>query len=250
MKDLAGEVAPEVLHELAPSGSLRVAINYGNPILAQRNSETLVLSGVSVDLARELARELHVYADLTAFGTAGEAFEAVASGRCDIGFLAIDPVRAKQVSYTDPYVLIHGGYLVRHDSPFESIDSVDKPGVRIAAGRNTAYDLHLSRTLKHASIVHTTTSAATVDLLLGGEADVAAGIFKPLALVAAKQPSLRMVDGHFMLIRQAMVVGKGRRSAHGYLCDYIERAKRSGFVADALLRSGQADAQVAPSAQV
>ncbi|MGU7768675.1 transporter substrate-binding domain-containing protein [Burkholderia sp. MR1-5-21] len=247
MKRYAGEIALEVLHELAPSGSLRVAINHGNPVLAQQDPESKALGGVSVDLARELARELHVEAELVPFGTAGNAFESVASGRCDIGFLAIDPVRAEKVSYTAPYVLIHGGYLVRKDSAFLSVNDVDKPGVKVSAGRNTAYDLHLSRTLKHASLVHTTTSADTVDLLVNGEADVAAGICEPLAQVAAREPGFRMADGHFMVIQQAMVVRKARRVALAYIRDFIERAKLSGFVADALSRSGQVEAQVAPS---
>nr|WP_274389628.1 transporter substrate-binding domain-containing protein [Paraburkholderia tagetis] len=229
---------------------MRAAINHGNPILARRNAEGGELSGISVDLAYGLARELDVDAELVPFGTANEAFEAIASGHCDVGFLAIDPVRGVRLNYSAPYALLHGGYLVLSDSVFTTTHDIDRPGVRVAAGRNTAYDLFLSRTLQHAEIVHSVTSVGAVELLLEGKADVAAGIYKPLAEFASMRSNLKMADGYFMVIQQAMAVSKARPSALAYVSDYIERMKRSGFVADSLARSGQTEAQVAPLAQV
>jgi polar amino acid transport system substrate-binding protein len=245
-----GAMAASVaLRELAPSGALRVAINCANPVLVQRNVESGMLSGVSVDLACELAKELGVKPQLVPFDASGEAFEAIASGDCDIGFLAIDPERAARLSYTAPYVLIHGGYLTHEHSPFVKAIDVDQPGVRIASVRDAAYDLYLSRTLKHAELVYAATSAGSVDLLLGGGADVAAGIYKPLAEAASIQPGLKMADGYFMVIQQAMTVSKARTIALAYLCEYIERLKKSGFIAEALVRSGQAGVQIAPPVQ-
>jgi polar amino acid transport system substrate-binding protein len=154
----------------------------------QRNVESGMLSGVSVDLACELARELGMKLDLVPFDAAGKAFESIAIGDCHVGFLTIDPERAARLSYTAPYVLLHGGYLMHKSSPFVKAVDVDQPGVRIAAVRNTAYDLYLSRTLRYAELVYATTSAGSVDLLLGDCADVAAGIYKSLAETASSQP--------------------------------------------------------------
>ncbi|MCR4466211.1 transporter substrate-binding domain-containing protein [Burkholderia sp. SCN-KJ] len=244
------KLAADATRELAPSGALRAAINYGNPILARRNAESGELNGISVDLAYGLARELGLEAELVPFGTANEAFEAIASGHCAVGFLAIDPARGMRLDYSAAYALLHGGYLVPSDSAFITTHDIDRAGVRVAAGRNTAYDLFLSRTLQHAEIVHSVTSVGAVQLLLEGKADVAAGIYKPLAEFASTRSNLKMADGYFMVIQQAMAVPKGRLFALAYVCDYVERMKRLGFVADSLTRSGQTEAQVAPLVQV
>jgi len=102
------QVMTDVLRDLAPTGQLRATINLGNIVLAQRDAGTGALGGVSADLARELARRLDVGVVLVPFDTAGKAFEALQSGACDVGFLAIDPTRAEVLDFTSPYVLIEG----------------------------------------------------------------------------------------------------------------------------------------------
>ena len=147
---LGGEAAPasrEVVAELAPTGRLRAAINYGNPVLAQRGPGGEP-RGVSVDLARELARRAGVELEVVPFDAAGKVFEAAKSGSWDIAFLAVDPVRAADIAFTSPYVLIEGSYMVRQDSPLRAPGEVDREGVRVAVGRGSAYDLYLTRTLK------------------------------------------------------------------------------------------------------
>jgi polar amino acid transport system substrate-binding protein len=54
----------DALQELVPQGVLRAAINLGNPVLAQMNPESGEACGVSVDLARELAKRLVVPTNL------------------------------------------------------------------------------------------------------------------------------------------------------------------------------------------
>src|SRR3954469_19554312 len=141
-------VPPRTVEQLAPTGPLRATINFGNPVLAQRDPATGEPRGVSVDLARELGRRLGLPVDLIPFDTAGKAFAALQSGACDVGFLAIDPARATELAFTAPYVLIEGTYMVPKTSPLREVENVDRQGLRIAAGRNAAYDLYLSRTLQ------------------------------------------------------------------------------------------------------
>jgi polar amino acid transport system substrate-binding protein len=240
------EVTADLLRDLAPTGQLRATINLGNIVLAQRDTGTGTLGGVSADLARELARRLSVEAALVPFDTAGKAFEALRSGACDVGFLAIDPKRAEALDFTPPYVLIEGTYLLPEASPLRDVEEVDNDGVRIAAGKNTAYDLHLSRTLRRATLVHAPSSQAAIELFLAGEADVVAGVRQPLAAVAAKRPGFRVMDGRFLAIEQAMALPRGRAAGAAYLRAFVEEMKASGFVAAALERSGQGDATVAP----
>jgi polar amino acid transport system substrate-binding protein len=240
------EGAAHLLRDLAPNGRLRATINLGNPVLAQRDADTGALGGVSAELARELARRLDVEAELVPFETAGKAFEALRSGACDVGFLAIDPARAEALDFTPPYVLIEGTYLVPEASSLREVEAVDSEGVRIAAGKNTAYDLHLSRTLRHATLVHAPSSQAAIELFLAGETETVAGVRQPLAAVAAQRPGFRVMDGRFLAIEQAMALPRGRIAGAVYLRAFIEEMKASGFIAAALARSGQDDATVAP----
>ena len=227
-------VSSELVKEFAPTGRLCAAINQGNSVLAQKgpNGEAL---GVTVELARELAKRLGVPVDLVIFDGAGKAFDALKSS-LDIGFLAIEPVRAAEVDFTAAYVQIEGTYMVPKDSALKTVEDVDKAGVRIGVNKGSAYDLFLTRTLKNATLLRSDDGVA---LFKNDKLEAAGGVRQPLEQYARKDGSVRVMDGRFMAIQQAMGMPKGRPRAHEYL---------KGFVADALKRSNQPDAVVAPKA--
>lgn len=234
--------------ELAPSGTLRAAINYGNPILATRDPASGQPRGVSVDLSRELARRLGVGLELITFDAAGKVVEAARSGAWDVAYVAIDPARGQDMLQSPPYVIIEGAYLVAADSPIRRNEDVDRDGVRIAVGKGSAYDLFLSRELKRARIVYAPTSPAVTDLFLAQQLDVAAGVKQQLEADARRLPGLRLLPGRFMVINQAMATPKGREAGARYLHEFVEAMKASGFVAQALARHGIEGAAVAPAA--
>jgi polar amino acid transport system substrate-binding protein len=243
-----------VVAELAPTGKLRAAINFGNPILAARDSAAGEARGVSVDLSRELARRLGVPLELVTYNAAGKVVEALKSGAWDVAYVAIDPVRANEISYSAAYVVIEGAYLVRQDSPIRSNAEVDRPGVRVAAATGSAYDLYLSRELKQAKIVRAATSPGVTDLFVAQGLEVAAGVKQQLEADAKRIPGLRLLDGRFMVINQAMGMPKARNGGGGeaglaYLREFIEEMKASGFVAQALARHRIEGAAVAPPAK-
>lgn len=238
-------VPPAVLRALAPNGTLRAAINFGNPILARRGDDGQPV-GVSVDLARNLAARLGVPVQFLTFESAGKVVEAVRSGSWDLAFVAIDPLRGQDLLQTHPYVVIEGAYLVRADSPIRRNEEVDRDGIRIAVGKGSAYDLFLSRELKRARIVHAPTSPAVTDLFVEQKLDVAAGVRQQLEADARRLPGLRVLDGRFMVIQQAMATPRGREAGARYLNEFIESMKASGFVAQALQRHGIQGAGVAP----
>ena len=140
-----------------------------------------------------------------------------------MGFLAIDPARATDLAFTAPYVIIKGTYLVRSRSPLSSIDDFDREGIRIAAGKtlrttfslSLSLSLSLSRTLKHATVVHAATSAAAIELFIREELEAAAGVRQPLLAFSAANPGLRVIDGRFQVIEQAMAMPKDRNVAGG-----------------------------------
>jgi polar amino acid transport system substrate-binding protein len=185
--------------------------------------------------------------ELVVVDAAAQSVATVTEERADIGFFAVDPVRGQGLHFTAPYVLIEGSYLVRHDSPLTELTQVDRAGTRVMVGKGSAYDLYLSRELKHAEILRAPTSPRVVAEFLAQGADVAAGVRQQLEADAAVQAGLRLLPGRFMVIEQAMGMPRVRNPlAAQYLAHFIEDMKRSGFVAHALHRHGIQGARVAP----
>jgi polar amino acid transport system substrate-binding protein len=224
--------------QLAPTGKVRVGINYGNPVLATRDPGSGELRGVAVDLAHELGTQSGLPIEVVAFESAGKMFEAVKTGEWDVAFLAIDPGRADEIDFTAPYVEIEGTYLVPSGSPVSTIADVDRNGVRIGVSAKSAYDLFLSRSLQHAELIHAPDPNAAFELIVTGRVDVVAGVKQHLVANAKKLPGSRVLDGRFMAIQQALGIPKGREDAAAYLRKFIEDAKASGFVARAIDKAG------------
>jgi polar amino acid transport system substrate-binding protein len=229
--------------DLAPGGTLRAAINLGNPVLAQGTAAAP--AGVAVDIAREIGARLGLPVELACFDAARDSFAAVTTGRADICFLAIEPARAAEVAFTAPYVLIEGVYAVSEQSPLIAVADVDRPGVRIGVKLGSAYDLFLTRTLQHATVVRGTEGTTE---FLTGNLEAAAGVREPMTEFVGSHPGFRLVEGRFMEIPQAVGTAASKRpETTSFLHGLVEELKAAGFVADALRRSGQT-APVAPPA--
>ena len=234
--------------QFTPTGKLRAAINFGNPILANKDAATGQPVGVSIDLATELARRLGMPLEIITFNAAGKVVEAVKAGTVDIAFVAIDPVRGADMHYSAAYVIIEGAYMVKNDSPIRSNSEVDRAGQRISVGLGSAYDLYLTREIKNASLVRAATSAQVTDQMLAQNLEVAAGVKQQLQMDARRVAGLRLIDGRFMVINQAMGMPRGRDAAHAYLKTYVEEMKATGYIATALVRHKIEGAAVAPAA--
>ena len=224
--------------DLAPTGTLRAAINYNNPLLARRDAATGELRGLAVDLSRELARRIGVPIELIPYDAAGGISGAAKTGAWDIAYLAIDPARAADIDFTAAYLELEGTYLVPADSPLRNIEDVDREGVRIAVTTKSAYDLFLSRTLQHAQMVHAETTPLSIDMMVEQKLDAVAAVRTALVSGAKRVPGSRVMSGHFMTIPQAAGVPKGRPVAARYVREFIEEMKASGFVAEGLKKHG------------
>jgi polar amino acid transport system substrate-binding protein len=236
--------AAHVVTDLARTGALRAAINLGNPLLAQGTPEAP--SGVTVDLAREVGRRLGVPVRFVCFDAARKSFEAMREGHADICFLAIEPARMDEVAFTAPYVIIEGVFVVPDDSEISTPAEVDRDGVRVGVKQGSAYDLYLSRTLQCAEVVR---GNEGVDVFRELGLEVGAGIRQPAAAWVGRNPGFRVVTERFMEIQQAVGTTRNRGTdTVRFLTATVEELKASGFVEDALHRSGQAGATVAPLA--
>lgn len=230
--------------DLAPHGTLRASINLGNPVLAQ--GTPAAPAGITVDLAREIGARLELPVELVCFDAARKSYEAMAEGRADICFLAVEPAREAEVAFTAPYVVIEGVYAVPRDSDLITVADVDRPGVRIGVKHGSAYDLFLSRTLRHASVVR---GGEGVDVFRAEGLEAGAGIRQPMTEFVALHPELRLIEDRFMQIRQAVGTTTTRRpETVRFLRDLVEELKANGFVTDALRRAGQSETLAAPLA--
>lgn len=236
--------AAGIASDLAPEGVLRVCINLGNPVLAQGTPEAP--TGVSVAIARAIAARLGLDLTLRCVDAARKSFQAITAGDVDVCFLAIEPAREHDVAFTAPYVLIEGVYVVLLDSPFTTVADVDRDGVRIGVKDGSAYDLYLTRTLRHASVVRGDDGIVAFE---AAHLDAAAGIRQPMTAYVRTHPDLRVIEEGFMQIRQAVGTTPAKQpQTLQFLHDLIEELKSDGFVADALRRSNQSDSIVAPPA--
>lgn len=177
--------------------------------------------GVAPDLARRIAARLGVELEFVAFETAGRMADAVSTGAWDIAFLANEPERASEILFTPPYLEIPAGYLVPPSSAIREFSEVDRPGVRIAIALKSAYDLFLSRTLRHASLVRAQGMPASYELFLAQKLDVLAGIKPWLSMMVEKLPGSRVLDGHFMTVQQCIGTPKGREAGAAFLREFL-----------------------------
>ncbi|RYC11028.1 transporter substrate-binding domain-containing protein [Nocardioides zhouii] len=221
--------------QVAPTGTLRVVINLGNPVLAQGTADDP--RGVTVAIARELARWLEVPLQLECVDAARDAYAAIVEGRVDLCFLANEPTREEGVAFTAPYVLIEGVYVADSASPIQTSAEVDRAGHRIGVREGSAYDLYLTRTIAHAEIVR---AREATDVYEEQGLDVAAGVRQPMeAYVAAT--GRRILEPAFMEIQQSVGLPRALDpDAVAAVVAQVEELKASGFVRDELARSGVA----------
>jgi len=232
--------------ELAPTGKLRVGINYGNFLLVLKDGPDGEPRGIAPDLGRELARRVGVPIEFVRFDAAGKLADAVKDGACDVGFLGAEPQRANDIAFTEPYLEIPVTFLVPAGSPIGSLAEVDREGVRIAVSQRSAYDLFLTRTLKKAQIIRAQGIPASFDVFIEQKLEALAGLKPRLVADAEKLPGSRVLDGQITGVQQAIGTPKSRTQAAAWLRKFVEDVKKTGLVGKIIDRHGVRGVTVAP----
>jgi polar amino acid transport system substrate-binding protein len=246
MRAMTFQMTPAVRTELAPTGTLRVGLNYGNFLLVLEDSASGEPQGIAPDLARELGRRAGVPVEFVRFDQAGKMADAVRSGVWDVAFLAAEPARANEIAFTAAYLEIEATYLVPAGSSIRTLAEVDRPGVRIAVANKAAYDLYLSRTLKHAQLVRAEGIEGSYQLFVAQKLDVLSGLKPRLLMDLEKLPGARILDGKFTAVQQAIGTARGNVAAAEYLRAFVEEAKASGLVQSLIDRHNVRGLSVAP----
>jgi polar amino acid transport system substrate-binding protein len=234
---------------LAPTGTLRAVYIATNPVQASVDPATKEVRGPAAEIARELGKRAGVPVTVSGARGVEGVIEAVKNGSADIGFVAFDPVRAEQVDFSQNYALAQNTYLVPENSLIRSVADVDRAGVRIGVGARDAGDYFLTRTLKAATLVRNDggVGEAVLKALLAGELDAYAGNRMRLHEAAKRTPGLRLVPDNFYGVEQAVIVPKDEAARLAIIDGFIDEARASGFIADAITRAGLVGVDVAPS---
>jgi polar amino acid transport system substrate-binding protein len=232
--------------ELAPSGTLRVGLNYGNFLLVLKDAADGSPRGIAPDLGRELGKRIGAPVEFVKFKQAGQLADGVRDGKCDVGFLGVEPQRAQEIAFTKAYLEIPVTFLVPPGSKIGGISEVDRKGVRVAVSARSAYDLYLSRTLKNAELVRAEGIDGSHELFLREKLDVLAGLKPRLVSDAEKLPGSRVLDGQVTGVQQACGTHPARQAGASYLREFIEDVKRSGLVARTIDKHGVKGVTVAP----
>ena len=226
-----------VYRDLVPSGTLRAALSYGNSGLVQRDISSGELRGLVVDLFDELAERLSVGRSLVGYQGSVSVFEAGLAGAWDVAILAIDRVRAEQLDFTPPFVVLEGTYVVREPSPCSTVLDLDRVGMRISIVQDTVFDAHLTHNLRHAELIRSPTFQSAVERFLAEGLDAVAGLKEQMTAFVQANAGLRVMEGRFMAIEPAFAVPKGHSAGLRYLTTFVEELKASRRVADALQRT-------------
>jgi polar amino acid transport system substrate-binding protein len=234
--------------ELAPTGTLRVALNMSNFLLTATDPQTGEPRGIAADLGRELGDRLGVPVQLLPYPNPGELADAASTGVWDVGFIGAEPQRANAIDFTAAYVEIEATYLVPPGSPLQSIGDVDRPGIRIAAPARSAYELYLSRTLQFAQLVREQGAENTFKRFVEDRLDALAGLRPRLVIDQEAMPGSSLIDGRFTAVQQAAGTPTGRRTGAEYLRAFIEDVKATGLVARLIEKHHVRGLTVAPPA--
>ncbi|HEX6528762.1 MAG TPA: transporter substrate-binding domain-containing protein, partial [Burkholderiales bacterium] len=157
-----------------------------------------------------------------------------------------EPQRANEIAFTNAYLEIPVTFLVPAGSKVRSIADVDREGVRISVSARSAYDLYLSRTLKHAKLLRVEGIDASYEQFKKDGLEVLAGLKPRLVSDAEKLPGSRVLDGQVTGVQQAVGVPKKHASAAKFTREFVDEIKRSGLVAKTIEKHGVKGVTVAP----
>lgn len=231
------EIPAAARADLTPTGKLRAGINFANKLLTAKDPSGKPY-GVALDLAHELGRRLDVPVEIVEHPTPGSLAESAGTNTWDVAFLGAEPQRANQIDFTAAYVEIEATYLVPTGSALRTIADVDHAGVRIIVPAKAAYELYLSRSLKHAQLILADGADNAFKQFVAEKLDALAGLKPRLEKDRINLPGSRVIDGRFTAVQQAIGTPRGREAGAKYLCEFVADMKSSGMVAKLIEKHG------------
>ena len=229
--------------EIAPAGTLRVAIAIsaaGGAFWCTRN-ETGGFAGVPVDLGKQMAAQLGVPVEYVAYQNSGQITDAASKRAWDVSFLPKDPERETKMLFGPIYEVTDATYIVKAGSTVTNFQTLDQPGIKIAAVNNTTTMRGAIAHLKNAKVTGYQTYDEIFALLENGEVDAFALSRGQLDEMAKKIPGTRVLDETFKQTVTAVAVPLNRPLALAFAAKFMTEATTNGVLRRAYDNNGLKD---------
>ena len=237
-----------VLKQLAPTGTLRIAVAIAPSPSAQfAIKDGDGFKGVAVTLGQALAKKLGVPATILPHNASGEIQNSAADNKWDVAFLPVDDERKKFVDFGNAYHLLQSTFLIAPGAKIQSVADANAKGVGIGGVANTATFRAATKATPNATHVEFAKVDAAAAAMLEGHIAAIALSRESLGGLVKKIPGARILDDAFLNSSTAVCVPKGRPAALAYVSEFIEQAKASGLVRRALDEVGLTASQIAPA---
>ena len=223
-----------VIKQLAPKGYLRAAINLSNFLLVTGKESNGDPQGVSPDMAKALANELNVDIKLITFNRPGELADAMSEDAWDIGNIANEPERAKSITFSLPYTTIESTFLIRNGLNINSLQDVDKKGIKIAVAERSAYDLWLTENIKNADLIRAKSIDESFLVFQANKYEVLAGLRPKLIDDIKKTTDCYLLDEPFTFINQCIGSKPGNLEAKNFINNFVKKNIENGFIKNLL----------------
>jgi polar amino acid transport system substrate-binding protein len=240
---------PATTSEIAPLGKLRVGTQAGNPMFVKRGPDGKVIGGLSVSVGRFIAEKLGVPFELVPYSDPNTFLQSFGKGEWDVGIGPPTALAAEKADFGPDLLLLDHVYVAAPGQEFADAAQVDRPGVMVGTGRDSAQDQFLSRTLKSAELVRMRVGGLdAIDALRSGKAHLWATNATIAETIIAGLPGAKIVPGAFNKERSSVMLPKGRSpAAQGKVAEIANEAKRTGIVQKAIEQGGLRGVQVAPN---
>ncbi|WP_170985997.1 transporter substrate-binding domain-containing protein [Rhizobium sp. AU243] len=234
--------------QLAPSGVLKVAVAVGpaaSAVWCVCDQNTGQVRGVTVSLAKEIAHRTRLPLELVEFSSSGDIVTNADVGSWTLSFVPVDHQRRSVLGVGPNYYLGVSTFLARRDR-FQSVEDVDKEGVRAAGVAGTATLRSAEKALKYAHIDAYNTLDEAVTKFKNGELDaIALGKESILSMLPGLE-GCHAVEGHFHEAGTAIVVPKSNEHALVAAVRMMRAMKADGAVRAAFDQNQMSHADVAP----
>jgi polar amino acid transport system substrate-binding protein len=245
----APEAGAEEVRDIAPTGSLRVAIAVGPAASAfwtTRDPATAKPRGVTVELAKAAAGKLRVPLQLVEYLSSDEIAAASSKDAWDISFIPAEARREQFVDHGPAYVTYTSSYLVRAGSDIGSVADIDRAGIRVGCIEGTSTSRTVAKALNHATVTKFAKAEAAAELIGNGQLDALAMGTRAVEGLSRRLPGTRVLKELIQSTGVVVVVPKGRAEAKAWAAHFLQDSKADGTVRRALDSAGFDHEEVAP----
>jgi polar amino acid transport system substrate-binding protein len=226
--------------QIAPTGKLRVGIGVsaaGGAYWSNKN-EAGAYTGVPVDLGKEMAAQLGVPVEYVPYSNSGNITDAASKGEWDITWLPKDAERETKMAFGPVYEVADATYIIRAGSTITNFQTLDQPGVKVAAVNGTTTMRGAQAHLKNAKVTGYQTYDEIAALLKSGGIDAFALSRDQLNAMSKKFPGTHVLDETFKQTSTAIAVPLNHPLALAFATKFMTDATSNGMLRKAYDNNG------------